>query len=419
MHAGADFAKELKILDELRRYPHDHIVTHLATWIQDGRYYMLFAYAECNMRDYMRRNTFSKPTKRNILWLLEQFLGLSNALRQIHNLSDSGVASQTTANLSAPKQDIRKSGWHHDLKPENILYFKASGSEYGSFQIADFGSGKVHTYRSGSVNTRSPNGTMTYEPPEAAKEGATSRPYDMWSMGCVFLELMIWAFFGYTSVKSFESNRADRRFPGSIIEDDAFWQIDVDGNIQFRTSVDEWLGKLKIELRRQHRNPFLQVFDLVKDRMLDKERLTRISALDLWDTLHRIYTQTKIDLENVKSDDVPEKAAREGDLRSLPRLSIRAPDRRTPEVVSPATSQMLDSGASRAPHTLLSTGVDYLTLSPQAVPSSRAHRRNSSASGYSDSSDIRMRDRSASTLSSTHAQSGSSYHSDRGRKPSA
>ena len=414
LHTGSDFAKELKILDELRKYPHDHIVTHLATWTQDGRYYMLFAYAECNMRDYMSRNKFSQPTKRNILWLLRQFLGLSNALRQIHNLSESGVASQTTANLSASRQDIRKSGWHHDLKPENILYFKSPGSQYGSFQIADFGSGKVHTYRSGSVNTRSPNGTLTYEPPEAAKEGATSRPYDMWSMGCVFLELLIWAFFGYSSVKTFETNRMDRRFPGSatdIIRDDGFWQIDTEGIIHFRASVEEWLVTLDQELRHQGHHPFLQVFDLVKDGMLDKERQTRISALDLWDTLNRIHIQAKIDLQNVKNDAVPEKRTREADQRNLPRLSIKAPDRRILELTSPVTNQKLDIDTSHTRRTPM-YGAN-LMASPQAASFSGRHRRDSSGSGYSERSDIPMRDRSGSNASSTHAQGGSSIRSDK------
>lgn len=314
---------------------------------------MLFPYAECNMRQYMKRNSFGDPTKRKLRWLLEQFKALSFALRQIHNLSGETTSSEVTTNLLTPtQQDVRMSGWHHDLKPENILFFKLPGRKYGVFQVADFGSGKVHTYRSGSVNTRSPNGTLTYEPPEAAKEGATSRPYDMWSMGCVFLELLIWATCGYSCVKTFRSNREERRFPGSqtdILKDDAFWQIDVHGNIQRRASVDEWFNRLPNEMERKKLQILREVLDLV-DRMLDKDRQTRITALHLWDTIDRICSQAKIDLADVKDDSMPEQISRETASSILPRLSTRAPDRRTPDPISPAAMHPPEGSSPRTPH---------------------------------------------------------------------
>lgn len=117
----------------------------------------------------MRREKSGRPTKRKILWLLNQFMGLGNALRELHNLSDAD--STMMESLLAPATQNRKSGCPYDLKPETILYFRKLSSSGGEFHIADFGTGNVHTYRSGSVNTKSPNGTPTYEPPESAKEG--------------------------------------------------------------------------------------------------------------------------------------------------------------------------------------------------------------------------------------------------------
>lgn len=380
---------------------------------------MLFHYAECNMRQYMKHYNFGEPTKRNLRWLLEQFRALSIALRHIHNLSESKTSSETTTNLLAPtQQDVRKSGWHHDLKPENILFFKSLGSGYGVFQVADFGSGKVHTYRSGSVNTRSPNGTLTYEPPEAANEGATSRPYDIWSMGCVFLELLIWATCGYSCVKSFRSNREERKFPGSqtnILKDDAFWQIDVDGNVQRRSSVDEWFERLHDEMERKKLQILREVLDLV-DRMLDKDRQTRITALDLWDTIDRICSQTKKDLADVKDDSMPEHTSRETDSSLLPRLSTRAPDRRTPEPMSPAAIHRPEGNSPRSPHPWVEER-KYLTTSPRALSSNHTHRRNSSTSDATALTDDRTRERSASNSSSTYGQVGSTMHSYGRRTP--
>lgn len=399
MRTGADFKQERKILDELRKYPNDHIVTHLATWTQDGRYCMLFSYAQCNLRQYMMYTTFGNATKKNTLWLLSQFFGLADALRDIHNLSSAESKIGSSMNLAAPSTDIRKSGWHHDLKPENILYFRGSSPSGGVFHVADFGSGKVHTYRSGSVNTKSPNGTLTYEPPEAAKEGATSRPYDVWSMGCVFLELLIWAVFDYRSVKTFASDREERRFPGSqtdIVVDDAFWQMDEDGNIARRQSVSNWITKLQEELRRQNIEPFEKVLDLI-DRMLDTERRTRISALDLWDTLDRIHRQAGVDMKELKQDSLTAEADKDSERSSLPRLSTNAPDRRTPEPISPATSNRSNPHALRR---ALYTGGDFLTASPVA---SSSRRRNSSTSEFT----LSPRPRGLSD-SSTRVQNGSS-----------
>ena len=402
LRPGADFQKELRILDELRNHPHDHIVTHLATWTQEDGYYMLFPYAQCNLREYMERMPFDSPMKGNTLWLLSQFLGLASALRHIHNLPDADRTAGPSRNLSAPTTDTRKSGWHHDLKPENILYFKGLSSLGGEFRIADFGSGKVNTYRSGSVNTKSPNGTLTYEPPEAANEGPTSRPYDMWSMGCVFFELLIWAVFDYESVKTFASDRVERRFPGSqtnIVKDDAFWQMDEDRNITLRQSVSDWITKLQDELRRQKLEPFKQVLDLVI-RMLGTESRTRIPASDLWNTLDRIYEQATVDMKRLKNDSLPAEVDTDSERSSLPlpRLSTNPPDRRTPEPISPAVSNRSDPHRHRPTYS-----GDFLTASPAATSSTRAHRRNSSTSEFT----LSPRPRGLSD-SSTHGQDGSS-----------
>ena len=297
LRVGADFNKELSFLDELRKSPNDRIVTHLATWTQDGRYYMLFPYAQCNLRQYMERKAFGSPRVESTLWLLYQVHGLVNALRHIHNLPNAESQPSSDTSSAAPVPNLQTSGWHHDIKPENILYFGTLTSPGGDFHIADFGSGKVHTYRSGSVNTKSPNGTLTYEPPEVAKEGFTSRPYDVWSMGCVLLELLIWALYDHKSVQSFASDRQARRFPGShtdIVSDDAYWQMAQNGEITLRSSVLEWIRRLKHRLQEQKLQSLESVLEVV-ERMLDTDRRTRISALSLFDIVNEIYSQAEID----------------------------------------------------------------------------------------------------------------------------
>lgn len=294
--------QELKILNELRKLSaQKYIVTHLATWIQDGRYYMLFPYAACNLCQYMESTPFGTPTKERILWLLRQFRGLAQALKDVHNLSVA-ESSPSGSSLGLQYVGIRKAGYHHDLKPENILNFPNPNSRDGTFKLADFGSGKIKTYRSGSENTPSPTGTLTYEPPEAKTEGRTSRPYDLWSLGCVFLELLTWAVFDHQSVKDFADERLARRCPDSQTDrviDDGFWQMDECGDVTLRTPVHTCIRRLREDLLRenvprQRQQAFKAVLDLAI-RMLEPDRLKRITALQVWNVLDNIYKQTKVD----------------------------------------------------------------------------------------------------------------------------
>lgn len=339
---------------------------------------MLFPYAQCNLRQYMKWVQFGSPTKENIIWLIQRFRDLAEALKGIHDLSGAGT-SQSASKLGSRPLGERKAGYHHDLKPANILFYKVKGSTLGTFQISDFGSGKVHTYRSGSHKTSSPNGTLTYEPPEAAGHGGkTSRPYDVWSLGCVFLELLIWAVLGFRAVEDFRSKRLDRRYPGSqtdVVEDDAFWQMGQNGDITVRKSVDSWTQVLRQAILQQKNQPFKEVLDLV-EKMLDTAKDTRIAALDLFDTLDRIYKQKKIDLENVDDDSLPD--GNEAQERSpyLPRLSLNPPDRRSPERTQEGVSVGVRNVGNGTGDFLITSAIG--PHSPRS--SGRSHRRNSSAS---------------------------------------
>ena len=398
-----DFQRELKILDELRKYPLRHIVTHLATWTHQGRYYMLFPYAQCNLRQYMKWVQFGAPTKEKIIWLIRQFRGLAEALKGIHDLTGAGPLQSTPDLITRPVGE-RRAGYHHDLKPENILFYEATGD----FEISDFGSGKVHTYRSGSHNTPSPHGTLTYEPPEAAGAGGTSRPYDMWSLGCVFLELLVWAVLGFPAVEEFRKKRLDRRYPESFTatyEDDAFWQMLPNRDVKLRIAVEDYTKALRETILQQRNQPFKEILDLVI-KMLDTVKETRIPALDLYDTLDRIYKQKKIDLKNVSDGSSPDSNDGQEGSPSLLRLSMDPPDRRS--------SERAREGALPAVRNAGNVSGDFLTASPISSASPHAprgsHRRNSSASEYVG---LSRNGSIASSDMSTHGRCGSTdeHHS--------
>jgi len=246
---------------------------------------------------------------------------------------------------------VRKSGWHHDLKPENILYFKNRDVPNGEFHIADFGFGKVHMYQSVSVDTRIAHGTTTYEPPDVFTEGATSRPYDIWSLGCVFLELMIWAFYGSQFVMKFTNERRQSRFPDDkthIELDDGFWLMDDDGALNLRQPVDDWIDKLYDELLQQKLKYFVDVLDLIyrhrqggQKTMRELMPADRPTALNVWNTLDRIYKQAIVDMRDLTDDSLAAEVET-GVMRSS-RLSSNAPDHRSPEPTESSTDPHLSA----------------------------------------------------------------------------
>ncbi|KAL9030594.1 MAG: hypothetical protein Q9196_001300 [Gyalolechia fulgens] len=300
-----DFERELKVLERLQRYAHAHIVTHLATWVQDNRYYMLFLYATCNLRHYMAKWQFSLLRRKQTLWLLGQLRGLADALRSIHNLSE-GPDMQSQSYLTVP---IEVTGWHHDLKPDNILFFSTQQSPpidreagEGTFQIADFGSAKINTLRSRSIHTRSPHVMPTYEPPEQEREGSTSRPYDVWSMGCVFLELLVWGCFDYDAVKKFSNQRRADCKESDPMKWDAFWQMAEEGHAVQRPAVTGRIATLKAEISRKKHLPFDRVLRVVED-MLTIDSRKRVDAVQVWNRVDRIYQLADAEFQDNDQDD--------------------------------------------------------------------------------------------------------------------
>jgi serine/threonine protein kinase len=150
-----------------------------------------------NLGDYWENYEKKSREPDSIQWIVRQFVGICSALEELH------------------ESNCR----HGDLKPENILWFK-DGHDMGKLQIADLGLARFHekeahtNVRQGKyIHTSTPSGTSRYEPPEMDKERenrdnqeARSRQYDIWSMGCIVLELLIWLTYGYQAVERFRTN---------------------------------------------------------------------------------------------------------------------------------------------------------------------------------------------------------------------
>lgn len=180
-----------------------------------------------SLRDYWDATPKQKPTRKLVLQALQQLRGLADALDSLHNCNDSqsgeeDANSDDEEHSQVPTMQIRdendqvtvhfgtgntKSIRHGDLKPENILRFVDGQDDMGVLKIADLGLAKQHitNTRDRTHLTSTRYGTIRYEAPEAVTiiRGGRSRLYDVWSMGCITLEFIIWMLYGNNELNNF------------------------------------------------------------------------------------------------------------------------------------------------------------------------------------------------------------------------
>lgn len=108
-------------------------------------------------------------------------------------------------------------GIHGDIKPENVLLFDHSQDPLGILVICDFGFTRFHG-RDSRSNATPVGKSPTYRAPEYDSQAKISRAYDMWTLGCLYLEFVTWYLTGSEGVtKTFVDMRLkdDRgEFPG-------------------------------------------------------------------------------------------------------------------------------------------------------------------------------------------------------------
>jgi serine/threonine protein kinase len=117
--------------------------------------------ADCDLKVFLERDPFPKDD----LYLLRGFFGcLCSAVLYLHNSKCQ----------------------HKDLKPGNVLVYM------NKVLITDFGtardwSGQSHSTTSGRSGAYTPN----YAAPEVVYEEPRSSSADIWSLGCIYLDMMV------------------------------------------------------------------------------------------------------------------------------------------------------------------------------------------------------------------------------------
>lgn len=179
-----------------------NIVTLLATIThrESGKreqYYLLFPWAEGDLLGYWKTKWKPKRDHESFNWISDQCYGIIVATDFIHDPKE----------LDSDGKQLF--GRHGDIKPENILWFKREGKEF--LVLSDLGLSAVHreVSRSKIPGTSIPV-TPNYRPPECDMEGPlgkVSRSFDIWTLGCLFLEFVVWILYGWEGRDKFNSER--------------------------------------------------------------------------------------------------------------------------------------------------------------------------------------------------------------------
>ncbi|GAB1316366.1 hypothetical protein MFIFM68171_06576 [Madurella fahalii] len=266
-HNHEDYRKEVEVHQRFsgKKRGHPHLVRLLLTYRHGDDFHMLFCWADGNLRDFWESQPSPERTQALACWMLNQCHGIADGLREIHgNIPKDGDLTPTGKNT----------GRHGDIKPENILWLKRHGECDNHLLISDFGMTRFHSFRSHSGHSL-PGCSPTYRPPECDLPWLKiSVKYDIWTLGCLFLDFITWYLLGFDAVDRVfadarlkdegwtpnmkPSEAADKRF-----FEDKFFMTYNEWNrkgAKLKPSVMDWIEKLhKLEYCPAFAHDFLGV----------------------------------------------------------------------------------------------------------------------------------------------------------------
>ncbi|KAI0490385.1 hypothetical protein F4859DRAFT_520201 [Xylaria cf. heliscus] len=256
------FDMEALNLQKVLELDSDYIIKPIATYNQGNMRCLLFPWADGgNLATYWEKHDNTRRDKEIVQWIIGQFVGICSALVVLHADGNSGYVIYYNSYIR-----LILCSRHGDLKPENILLF-GDGGNRGCLKIADMG---LSTFHESALNTMqrriikgkftdTPSGTFRYEPPEMHKnrpnQNTRSGQYDIWSMGCIMLELLVWLLYGYEAIRKFRAATPQ------------FWETTANGTNYYVSSyVKAFLDVMAEDVGSN--NAYWRLLDLVRSRAL-------------------------------------------------------------------------------------------------------------------------------------------------------
>lgn len=205
---------------------HDRIVRLLTAFCYRERFYLIFPLAtkgslERLWKEFIPQDVTQRSTHFRIAewyshdWLIGECLGIAEALLAVHG---------PVGHRSGGNEGLL----HADIKAANILCFSEPDDHNPTIvlKLADFGEAK--RFKS-NLRADKIAHVKTYRPPEHSEGNVITLDYDVWCLGCLFLDFITWAILGQDGITDFIGKRTNEpedpavtENPGQIIEDTFF-----------------------------------------------------------------------------------------------------------------------------------------------------------------------------------------------------
>jgi len=255
----------------------------LKTYKHGDKFNIIFPRAKADLKHYLRdknpdcEDLRAGPLEQCAIW--RQALGITRALGSISKID------ATSAYESDPHTKTPLNGFHFDLKPANILV-----NSDNTFLITDFGIARFTNANESNSRVMSLPGTDAYAPPENLNvTEKLSRKYDVWSLGCILLEITAFTVGGQRNLLNLDKarhttrgNRTDHRFFQERPNTNNEFELKP-GVVQFKDSL------LQAEKSRpiSSRDFLRQLLDLI-EKMLDPVAESRLDIHSVMSTLAKI-----------------------------------------------------------------------------------------------------------------------------------
>lgn len=230
------------------------------------------------MKDLLRNAQVGNPgdqlnnIQNHPFW--NRLLGVSEALAKLHNFE-----------ASEPGRDGIFYGYHFDLKPANVLI-----GHDGIFIISDFG----QAYFRGAADTTSSNvvgmgGTENYAPPEIdIPNMRMNRKYDIWSLGCIFLEIIWYLIMGPEGISKLNNCRVTI---SRTRRNDRYFSQDKSGIYSLKDKIRKATNDLLNLITFQPANAFMSHIIALIYHMLEADVAKRLTAAQVAMGLREILSR--------------------------------------------------------------------------------------------------------------------------------
>lgn len=282
-----------------QRFDDKHIVTLVKAYRIGNSINLIFPRAKANLNHLLRDSVLEyQNARRGPLESCEawgQLRGIAMALARIQGFEE--------PNNDENHDFSQRLCIHFDLKPDNILV-----DDDDTWVITDFGQAAITHAKSGRTpRVANRQGTDAYAPPEIdVLDVQTGRRYDVWSLGCIFLEVTAFVVLGYAGLRGSNapedpftgldqarrakpafSNRSDERF---------FYRESQNGPCVVKSEIKAFINFLTARVEANSENSqkskafFAKIIHLI-NQMLEPNVESRIDIVEVIRTLSAAIKQ--------------------------------------------------------------------------------------------------------------------------------